>query len=77
MQRFLIEAFTQLKTLTQKVYELSHAKTEKQQIAILKQGVDLFVDFLDNELVVSQRETEVKIKLPFFEFTRKITKVKK
>ncbi len=73
----IIDAFAQLKELTQKVYELSHAKTEQQQVAILEQSVDIFINFLDNELVVSQQETEVKIKLPFFEFTRKITKVKK
>ena len=73
----IIEAFAQLKELTQKIYELAQAKTEGQQIAILEQGVDLFVNFLDNELVISQKETEFKVKLPFFEFTRKITKVKK
>ena len=73
----IIDAFAQLKELTQKVYELSHAKTEQQQVAILEQSVDIFVNFLDNELVVSQQETEFKIKLPFLEFTRKITKVKK
>ena len=73
----IIDAFAQLKELTKKVYELSHAKTEQQQVAILEQSVDIFVNFLDNELVVSQQETEFKIKLPFLEFTRKITKVKK
>ncbi|MCE3269012.1 MAG: hypothetical protein K0R49_1264 [Burkholderiales bacterium] len=39
--------------------------------------MDIFTDLLDNELVISQKETEIKIKLPFLEFTRKITKVKK
>jgi hypothetical protein len=73
----IIDAFAQLKELTKKVYELSHANTEQQQVAILEQSVDIFVNFLDNELVVSQQETEFKIKLPFLEFTRKITKVKK
>ncbi|MBP9743506.1 MAG: ORF6N domain-containing protein [Burkholderiales bacterium] len=73
----IIEAFAQLKELTQKVYQLANAKTEAQQIATLEQGIDLFTDLLDNELVISQQETEVKIKLPFLEFTRKITKVKK
>ena len=73
----IIEAFAQLKELTQKVYHLANAKTEAQQVAILEQSVDLFVDLLDNELIISQQETEFKIKLPFLEFTRKITKVKK
>jgi len=73
----IIEAFAQLKELTQKVYQLANAKTESQQVAILEQSVDLVVDLLDNKLVIDQQETEVKIKLPFLEFTRKITKVKK
>lgn len=73
----IIETFAQIKELTQKVYQLANAKTEAQQISILEQGIDIFTDLLDNELVISQKETEVKIKLPFLEFTRKITKVKK
>lgn len=73
----IIEAFSQLKELTHKVYELAKTKTETQQIKVLEQGVDIFADLLDNELVISQHETEVKIKLPFLEFTRRITKVKK
>ena len=73
----IIDTFSQLKELTQKVYHLANAKTEAQQIEILEQSIDLFVDLLDNELIISQQETEIKIKLPFLEFTRKITKVKK
>lgn len=73
----IIDTFAQIKNLTQKVYQLANAKTETQQIAILEQSMDIFTDLLDNELVISQKETEIKIKLPFLEFTRKITKVKK
>lgn len=73
----IIEAFAQIKELAQKVYALAQAKTESQKIDILDKSLDLFEDILDNELIISQKEAEVKIKLPFFEYTRKITKVKK
>lgn len=73
----IINAFAQLKQLTQAMYQFAQAKTDEQKIKILEAGTDLFVDMLDNELIVSQQESEIKLKLPFFEFTRKITKVKK
>lgn len=73
----IIDTFAHIKQLTNKVNELAVAKTESQKVAILEQGIDLFTDLLDNELITSQQETEIKIKLPFLEFTRKITKVKK
>ena len=73
----IIDTFAHIKQLTNKVNELAVAKTESQQVAILEQSIDLFTDLLDNELIISQKETEIKIKLPFLEFTRKITKVKK
>ncbi len=58
------------------LYNLSQAKTEAEQITILEENIDIVANLLDNELLVSQQETEIKIKLPFFELTRKITKVK-
>jgi hypothetical protein len=72
----IIDAFAELKSLTNAIYSLSQAKTEAEQITILENNIDIVANLLDNELVVSQQETEIKIKLPFFELTRKITKVK-
>jgi len=37
----------------------------------------IIADLLGNDLTVSQHETNMKIKLPFFEISRRITKVKK
>lgn len=73
----IIDAFAQLKELTNAIYQLSTVHTEAEQIIVLERGIDVIANLLDNELVVSQQETEIKIKLPFFELTRKITKVKK
>lgn len=73
----IIDAFAQLKELTKAVYSLAKAQNQAEQIHVLENNIDLIVHLLDNELIVSQQETEVKIKLPFFELTRKITKVKK
>lgn len=73
----IIEAFSQLKDLTNAIYSLSKTNSEAEQITILEENIDIIANLLDNELVVSQKETEIKIKLPFFELTRKITKVKK
>ncbi|MCX8514047.1 MAG: ORF6N domain-containing protein [Burkholderiales bacterium] len=73
----IIDAFAQLKELTNAVYSLAKAKDEAEQIHVLENNIDLIANLLDNELIVSQQETEIKIKLPFFEITRKITKVKK
>ncbi len=73
----IIEAFSQLKDLTNAIYSLSKTSSEAEQITILENNIDIIANLLDNELVVSQQETEIKIKLPFFELTRKITKVKK
>lgn len=52
---------------------LKSAKAIQTTIAI----IDTFSEFLDNELITSPKEMEVKIKLPFLEFKRKIIKVKK
>ena len=73
----IIDAFAQLKELTNAVYSLAKANNESEQVHILENNIDLIANLLDNELIVSQQETEIKIKLPFFEITRKITKVKK
>lgn len=73
----IIDAFAQLKELTNAIYQLSTTNTEAEQIMVLERGIDVIANLLDNELVVSQHETEIKIKLPFFELTRKITKIKK
>jgi phage regulator Rha-like protein len=73
----IIDAFAQLKELTKAVYSLAKAQNQAEQIHVLENNIDLIVHLLDNELIVSQQETEVKIKLPFFELTRKITKIKK
>lgn len=73
----IIEAFSQLKDLTNAIYSLSKTNSEAEQITILEENIDIVANLLDNELVVSQQETEIKIKLSFFELTRKITKVKK
>lgn len=73
----IIDTFAKFKQLTQVVYQFAHATTNEQRENILIRGTDLVADLLDNDLIVSQKETGFKIKLPFFEFTRKITKVKK
>ena len=73
----IINTFAQIKELTQMVYQFSKASTETQKIEIFENGTEIISDLLDNNLIVSQHETSFKIKLPFFEMTRKITKVKK
>lgn len=73
----IIEAFSHLKELTQAVYEFSKSKTDEQRVKIFENSTQIMADLLDNELTVSQCETSLKIKLPFFEISRKITKAKK
>lgn len=73
----IIDAFAQLKELTNAVYSLAKTQNQAEQIYVLENNIDLVTNLLDNSLIVSQQETGVKIKLPFFELTRKITKVKK
>ena len=73
----IIETFAKLKELTQTVYHLANAATEEQKVKIFENSTSIIADLLDNELTVSQHETSFKIKLPFFEITRKITKIKK
>ena len=73
----IIETFAQIKDLTQAVYQFSKAKTNDQKVKIFENSTAIVVDLLGNNLTVSQDETILKIKLPFFEITRKITRVKK
>jgi hypothetical protein len=73
----IIDAFAQIKELTQAAYQFSKAKTNDRRVKIFEQGTAIIADLLDNELTVSQHETSFKIKLPFFEISRKITKAKK
>ncbi len=73
----IIDTFAKLKELTQSVYQFAKAKSDKQRVKVFENSTAIIADLLDNELTVSQHETSFKIKLPFFEITRKITKVKK
>ena len=72
----IIDTFTQFKNLTGAVYKMADAKSDKRKLEIFENSTDLIADLLDNELIVSQKETSFKLKLPFFEVTRKITQVK-
>lgn len=72
----IIDTFSQVKDLVQTVYKMSEASNDENRVAIFNQSTDLISDLLDNSLIVSQHETSFKLKLPFFEVTRKITKVK-
>jgi len=73
----IIDTFAQLKELTQAVYQFAKAETGAQRVKIFENSTEIISDFLGNELTASQHETGFKIKLPFFEITRKVTKVKK
>lgn len=71
----IIDTFTQFKELTQHVCELSRAEKNQPPIEVFNKSTDIISDIFDNELIVSQQEDSFKIKLPFFEMTRKTTKV--
>lgn len=72
----IIDTFTKFKEVTQAVYEMAKADNDAKKIEIFEKSTDIITDLLDNELIVSQQETSFKLKLPFFEMTRKIIKVK-
>jgi len=72
----IINTFAKIKELTQAVYQFARAETHKQRVKIFENSTSIVADLLDNALTVSQRGTSFKIKLPFFEITRKITRVK-
>jgi hypothetical protein len=55
---------------------MANAKDDARKLEIFERSTDIITDILDNELIVSQQETSFKLKLPFFEVTRKVTKVK-
>lgn len=71
----IIDTFTQFKEITQAVYEMAEAKDDNKKLEIFERSTDIITDLLDNKLIVSQQETSFKLKLPFFEVTRKITKI--
>ncbi len=73
----IIDTFAQIKELTQAVYQFAKAKTDDQKVKIFENSTQIVTDLLDNQLIVSQYETIFKIKLPFFEISRKVTRVKK
>ncbi|MBN2689801.1 MAG: ORF6N domain-containing protein [Gammaproteobacteria bacterium] len=73
----IINTFAQIKELTRTVYQFAKAKRDHDKVKIFENSTSLIADLLDNELMVSQLETSLKIKLPFLEISRKITKVKK
>lgn len=73
----IIDTFAKIKELTQTVYQFSKAKTDEQRVKIFENSTEIIADLLGNELTVSQHETSFKLKLPFLEISRKITKVKK
>jgi hypothetical protein len=72
----IIDTFAKIKDLTQAVYQFAKADSHDKRVKIFENSTAIVADLLDNELTVSQHETGFKIKLPFFEITRKITKVK-
>lgn len=72
----IIDTFTQFKELTQHACQLSQAKKNQDTIEVFEKSADIISDIFNNELVVSQQEDIIKIKLPFFEMTRKTTKIK-
>ncbi|MFA6409737.1 MAG: ORF6N domain-containing protein [Gammaproteobacteria bacterium] len=73
----IIDTFAKIKELTREVYHFAQAKTDKQRVKIFENSTEIIADLLDNELTVSQQETSLKVKLPFFEITKKVTRVKK
>jgi hypothetical protein len=73
----IIDAFAKIKELTRAVYQFAAAKTNEQKVKVFENSTSIIADLLENELTVSQHETNIKIKLPFLEISRKITRVKK
>ena len=73
----IINTFAQIKELTRTVYQFAKAKKDEDKVKIFENSTSIVADLLGNELMVSQIETSLKIKLPFLEISRKITKVKK
>jgi len=57
----IIDTFAKIKELTQTVYQLAKAKTNEQKVKIFENSTSIMADLLDNELTVSQLETDIKI----------------
>jgi hypothetical protein len=55
---------------------MANAKSDEKKIKIFEKSTDIIADLLDNDLIVSQHETSFKLKLPFFEISKRVTKVK-
>lgn len=72
----IIDTFSQIKELTEAVYQFAKAKTDDHRVKVFENSTQIIADLLDNELMVSQHETTFKIKLPFLEIGRKVTRVK-
>ncbi len=72
----IIDTFAQVKELAQSIYQMANAKSDEKKIKIFERSTDIIADLLDNDLIVSQHETSFKLKLPFFEISKKVTKVK-
>ena len=72
----IIDTFAKIKQLTQAVYKFSKAQADEEKVKIFENSTDIVADLLDSKLIVSQHETNFKIKLPFLELSRKITRVK-
>ena len=73
----IIDTFAQIKDLAGSIYKFSQAKTDGEKVVIFENAAEVITDLLDNELIVSKHETSLKIKLPFLEITKTITKIKK
>ena len=73
----IINTFAQIKELTRTVYQFAKAKKDEDKVKIFENSTSIVANLLDNKLMVSQLETSLKIKLPFLEISRKITRVKK
>lgn len=73
----IIDTFAQIKRLTEAIYKAGNTDNKVEQVQFVELGFDTFTKLMDNELTTSQEETEFKIKLPFLEMSKKITKVKK
>lgn len=73
----IIDTFAQIKALTQSVYQFAKAEDNDQRVKIFGDSTEIVSDLLCNNLIVNQFESGFKIKLPFIEISRKVTKLKK
>lgn len=73
----IIDTFAQVRDLANSIQKISKTSDNIQKIKLLDGCANIVTELLDNELIISQQETNVKIKLPFFELSKKTTKIKK